>query len=192
MGERTRERIKIILNNHNSLTWMHVSMHTRLSLTNRYRGSNLKIALSFLYDTKSLLGRHTQTHETHKQMQWHPTINVTWNSSSLRHKLFLYKTTSISVGSVHPKPTNPSFSGSSITDSSDSTSPARKCCSLKGTDSSNMLAIFWSWTCVENPELYGEQHRTSKQVRPIIFYMVFFRCCVEDGFPYRYVSAFAH
>lgn len=28
-----------------------------------------------------------------------------------------------------------------------------KCCSLKGTDSSNMLAIFWSWTCVENPEL---------------------------------------
>lgn len=65
------------------------------------------------------------------------------------------------------KCTYPSFSGSSITESCDKTNPARKCCSLKGTDSSNMLAIFWSWTCVENPELWeGERKKKTRMNMP--------------------------
>lgn len=91
-------------------------------------------------------------------------LNHLFNSSihhPSRHKLFLCKTIFIIM---NPKHANPSFSGSSITDSSDSTSPARQCCSLKGTDNSNMLAIFWSWTCVENPELYGREERTKQNV----------------------------
>lgn len=161
--------IKIILCNHNnSLTWMHVSMNTGLSLTNRYRGSNLP----FLCSTWQFTGyTYNDTHP----IMWYVTKDpVTHNFDPSTHPHLDINSFFLSVGRVHLKHTNPSLSGSSITDSWDSTSPARKCCSLKGTDSSNMLAIFWSWTCVENPELCGREGRTTqntKQVkRPLIFY----------------------
>lgn len=37
-----------------------------------------------------------------------------------------------------------------------------------------MLAIFWSWTCVEKPELCGRGDK--KQVRTLIFYLITCGC----------------
>lgn len=55
-----------------------------------------------------------------------------------------------------------------MTASSVNTSPAKQCCWRKGTDNSNMFAIFWSWTFVENPELCGKKkHFRSCIIRPL-------------------------
>lgn len=50
------------------------------------------------------------------------------------------------------KPPHPSPSGSRMRDSSVSSRPDRKCCCLKGTESSNILATPWSWCILENAE----------------------------------------
>ena len=53
----------------------------------------------------------------------------------------------------------PSPSGSRIRESSVSSRPDRKCCCRKGTESSNMVATPWSWTILENAELYGYNNK---------------------------------